>query len=153
MLLMFSRLALIVGRQKGRSVRVQPNLKNTPPRVFLPAVLNKRRRHFAAAVAAPTSEESARGCLSLGVQSSVFRFPQASLSQFPQHPESAEAQNQARGCCLCSTLRSTLRSSLSLRTPQRLSYLQGSIRNSSAREAITQITGRLTGARLKETRL
>lgn len=46
--------------------------KNTPPGVFLPAFLKKQQGHFAEAVGAPTSEESASGCLSLGVKK--FRF-------------------------------------------------------------------------------
>lgn len=43
--------------------------KTTPPRVFLPAFLNKQRQHFAEAIG-----DSASGCSSLGVKSFVFRL-------------------------------------------------------------------------------
>lgn len=112
--------------------------KNTPQCIFLPAFLNKRRRHFAEAV-------GALGCLSSGVKSSVFRFPQALLSQFPQHPEKHRTTNSPM--IMLTLLHSFISFLRNITTSQ---LPTGSIRNSLAWEAITQITGRFTPATLKK---
>lgn len=70
----------------------------TPTCVFPPAFLIERWRHFGGAGGAPASQESALGRLTLGVRSSVFKFPQALLSQFPQHPEKHRTTNPPIKC-------------------------------------------------------
>lgn len=85
-------------RQKWRSMDVQPNIKNTPLRVFLPAFLNQRRRHFAEAVGAPTSEESAWGCLSSGLRVPFSDFHRPRWASFLNILKSAEPQTHPWKC-------------------------------------------------------
>lgn len=68
-----------------------------PTRAFPPTFLMKRRRHFGEA-GGGGSRESRIGLGAFEFRSSVFKFPQASLSQFPQHPEKHRTTNPPIKC-------------------------------------------------------
>lgn len=83
MVLMFSCLALIVGGRNGgacnANVRASANISDQAAATFWRGGRGSR--------------ESRIGLGAFEFRSSVFKFPQASLSQFPQHPEKHRTTN------------------------------------------------------------
>lgn len=88
MFLMFSCLALIVGGRNGgacdASARVSANVSDEAAATFCSGGRGSREPRI--------------GLGAFEFRSSVFKFPQASFSQFPQHPEKHRTTNPPIKC-------------------------------------------------------